>query len=282
MKASMFRGRRATRALGVAVVVGALGVSIPVFANLPNSAFDAGDGNLVLDDEAKDWVNAPNFAKRIDKLKGQGDDAMGNGTAEDTLVPSMVEDGITPQAVSTYKEDESTAAFLNGDAVFLRNWPYVYAQAGDSTVSSITQDQVGIAPLPASSGGESVSGLGGWNLMINALADPEIQDASYELISFMTAPEQQRRLATEGSYLPILQELYDDQEVQDAVPVVALGAEAIQNTVPRPVSPFYSDMSLVMAEQFNASLNGEEDPETVTSTLQQELTDIIEQGQGLA
>ncbi len=199
-----------------------------------------------------------------------------------TTERSMVEDGITPQAVSTYKEDESTAAFLNGDAVFLRNWPYVYAQAGDSAVSSITQDQVGIAPLPASSDGESVSGLGGWNLMINALAEPEVQDASYELIRFMTDPEQQRRLATEGSYLPILQELYDDQEVQDAVPVVALGAEAIQNTVPRPVSPFYSDMSLVMAEQFNASLNGEEDPETVTSTLQQELTDIIEQGQGLA
>jgi hypothetical protein len=41
-------------------------------------------------------------------------------------------------------------------------------------------------------------------------------------------------------------------------------------------------MSLAMAEQFNASLNGEANPETVTSTLQEELTDIIEQGQGLA
>ena len=199
-----------------------------------------------------------------------------------TTERSMVADGITPQAVSTYKEDESTATFLNGDAVFLRNWPYVYAQAGDPEVSSITQDQVGIAPLPASSGGQSVSGLGGWNLMINAAADQEVQDAAYELIKFMTASEQQRRLATEGSYLPILQELYDDQEVQDEVPVIALGAEAIQNTVPRPVSPFYSDMSLAMAEQFNTSLNGEADPETVTSTLQEELTDIIEQGQGMA
>lgn len=41
-------------------------------------------------------------------------------------------------------------------------------------------------------------------------------------------------------------------------------------------------MSLVIAEQFNASLNGEADPETATSTLQEELTDIIEQGQGMA
>ena len=192
---------------------------------------------------------------------------------------SMVEDDVTPQAVSTYKEDESTATFLNGDAVFLRNWPYVYAQAGDPATSTISQDQIGIAPLPAASGGRSVSGLGGWNLMINAASDPEVQDAAYEFIRFATAAEQQRTLAVEGSYLPVLQELYEDQEVLDAVPVIALGREAIQNTVPRPVSPYYSDMSLAMAEQFNASLNGEVAPEEAVATLQEELTDIIEQGQ---
>ena len=91
------RGRREVgRLLGVAVVIGALAVSIPVFANLPNSTFDAGDGNLVLNDETHDWVNAPGFSQRIDKLKGQGDDAMGNGTSEDTAVPSLVLDGIPP------------------------------------------------------------------------------------------------------------------------------------------------------------------------------------------
>ncbi len=82
---------------GTLVATAALGISIPIgLANLPNSTFDAGDGNLVLNDEAKDWVNAPNFAKRIDLLKGQGDDAMGNGTSEDTEVPSLVTDGIPP------------------------------------------------------------------------------------------------------------------------------------------------------------------------------------------
>ncbi|CAA9478278.1 MAG: hypothetical protein AVDCRST_MAG67-683 [uncultured Solirubrobacteraceae bacterium] len=96
MKDSNLSRRHVARLLGVAAVIGALGVSIPVFANLPNSTFDAGDGNLVLNDEAKDWVNAPNFAQRIDLLKGQGDDAMGNGTSEDTEVPSLVTDGIPP------------------------------------------------------------------------------------------------------------------------------------------------------------------------------------------
>jgi multiple sugar transport system substrate-binding protein len=38
---------------------------------------------------------------------------------------SMIADGVSPQAVLQYKEDESHAAFLRGDAVFLRNWAYV-------------------------------------------------------------------------------------------------------------------------------------------------------------
>ena len=40
----------------------------------------------------------------------------------------MITDGVSPQAVTVYKEDESAGAFLNGDAIFLRNWPYVYAR----------------------------------------------------------------------------------------------------------------------------------------------------------
>jgi hypothetical protein len=33
----------------------------------------------------------------------------------------MITDGISPQSVTVYKEDESAGPFLNGDAVFLRN-----------------------------------------------------------------------------------------------------------------------------------------------------------------
>jgi multiple sugar transport system substrate-binding protein len=41
------------------------------------------------------------------------------------------------------------------------------------------------------------------------------------------------------------------------VPVTALRKKSLQNTRPRPVSPYYSDTSLVMAEKFNASLRGD-------------------------
>ena len=61
------------------------------------------------------------------------------------------------------------------------------------------------------------------------------------------------------------------------VPVVALGEAAIKNARPRLLSPYYSDMSLVMAEQFNASVKGARSPEEAADTLDDRLQEIVEQ-----
>ena len=189
---------------------------------------------------------------------------------------SMVAEGITPQAVATYTEQESQQTFLNGDAVFMRNWPYVYGSLTDPALSRIKPEQVDVAPLPAAEGNESFSGLGGWNLFISATSEDQAE-AAWEFIRYMSAPEQQKRRALGGGYLPTLEDLYDDREILDEVPVIALGKEAILNTRPRPVSPYYSDMALEMAEQFNASLKGDVPPEEAAGTLQEQLQNIIEQ-----
>jgi multiple sugar transport system substrate-binding protein len=65
---------------------------------------------------------------------------------------SMITDGISPEAVTVYKEDESAGAFLNGDAVFLRNWPYVYSLVGTSDYPKLKPDQVGVSELPSADG----------------------------------------------------------------------------------------------------------------------------------
>jgi multiple sugar transport system substrate-binding protein len=190
---------------------------------------------------------------------------------------SMIEDGISPEGVTQYKEQESATTFLNGDAVFMRNVPRMYALASDPNESRIDPQQIGVAALPvAEEGSRSYSNLGGWNFFINAAS--ENQDAAWEFIRFMSAPEQQKYRAIEGSVIPTRQELLEDQEILDTVPVIALGRDAIQNTRPRPVSPYYSDMSLRMAEQFNSSLQGNVSPEDAVRTLQEELATIVEQG----
>ncbi len=191
---------------------------------------------------------------------------------------SMIEEGAAPRAVLQYKEDESHAAFLRGDAIFMRNWPYVYALLSIPEESEIDPEQVGVAQIPVASGNQSYSTLGGWNFFINAASDK--QEEAWEFIKFMTDPEQLKTNALEGSRLPPRRSLYEDQEVLEKVPVARLGKEAIiENSTPRPVSPYYSDMSLELAQQYNAALAGEVSPEQAVQTLQNDLQSIIEEGQ---
>jgi multiple sugar transport system substrate-binding protein len=189
---------------------------------------------------------------------------------------SMVTEGVAPKAVSTYKETETDPTFLNGDAVFARNWPYMYALAGTEDYPKVKPEQLGVAPLPVGEGGPTTSALGGWDMMINA--NSEKQDSAWEFVQWMTAEEQQKWRALNATLLPTRAALYEDQEVLQKVPVIRLGKTALQNTKPRPVSPYYSDMSLKMAEEFNKALKGDVSPEQAVKTLQEELSSIIEQG----
>ncbi|QIN83406.1 extracellular solute-binding protein [Rubrobacter tropicus] len=190
---------------------------------------------------------------------------------------SMVETGVAPQAVSTYDEPTTEAPFLqNGDAVFCRNWPYMYSLAG-SEGFKVKPEQIDIAPLPAGEGGQSTATLGGWNFFINAFADQEAQDAAWEFVKFMVSEESQKEWATVGTYLPAFASLYDDPEVAEQVPTVRLAPTALEMTEPRPVSPVYSDMSLELGEQFNATLKGDVPPEEAASTLQKQLQGIADQ-----
>jgi multiple sugar transport system substrate-binding protein len=190
----------------------------------------------------------------------------------------MISDSIAPEGVTQYKEQESATIFLNGDAVFMRNVPRMYALASDPNESKIKPEQIGLSALPvAAEGNQSHSNLGGWNLFINAASNN--QDAAWEFIRFMSAPEQQKFRALNGSVIPTRQSLLEDREILEKVPVISLGREAIQNTKPRPVSPYYSDMSLRMAKQFNTSLRGNVSQEDAVKTLQDELTRIVEREQ---
>jgi len=192
-----------------------------------------------------------------------------------TTEQSMISEGVAPQAVATYTFSGSDTAFLKGDSVFCRNWPYMYGLAGNPDVSKIEPEQVGVSPLPVGEReGQTASCLGGWNMLINAAS--EMQDEAWAFVQFMTSEESQKAYTLSASTLPTLNALYDDREILEEVPVVALSREALQNARPRPIAPYYSEMSREMAEQFNNVLRGAISPEEAVETLQSELQRIIQ------
>ena len=229
-----------------------------------NAGGDVLTGNITVNDPDKIFNIAPNqiLIDNPNAIRGL------------QIERSMIEDGVAPEEVADFREDESLDAFNAGDAVFLRGWPFMYQIFGQE--GQVNQDQVGIAPLPvAEEGMQSYSCLGGWNMYVNASSQDV--DAAWTFVKYATAPEQQKFRALEGSFLPTLRELYEDQEILNEVPVIERGGDIIENNArSRPVTPFYSDISTRLASAFNANLRGETSPEETAQRLQRELTTIVQ------
>jgi multiple sugar transport system substrate-binding protein len=227
----------------------------------------------------------------LEYIRTHGGDVLENVTSGEVIIDSpeaaagletwrtMVADGVAPQAVANYTEVESEPVFGNGEAVFLRTWPGMYGDiAGGQAYPKLKVEQVGIAPIPVASGNESSSTLGGWTMAINAQTD--MPEEAWAFAEFMTSEESLKFRAVEGSYIPTRKPLLDDPEVVEATPIIGLAKEILlDNATSRPVTQFYGDMSLEMAEQFNSALKGDVSPQQAVETLQQSLGNIMQQAE---
>lgn len=225
----------------------------------------------------------------LEYIRTHGGDVLENVTSGPVIIDSpesvagletyrsMVADGVAPQAVVNYTETESVPVFGNGESVFLREWPGTYGDIQGGAYK-LKGEQVGVAPIPVAPGNQSFSTLGGWNMAINAATD--MPDEAWEFVQFMTNEENLKYRAIQGGYIPGRSSLLNDPEVDEANPIVGLAKEILlDNATSRPVTQYYGDMSLEMAEQFNAALKGDVSPQQAVKTLQESLSSIMEQAE---
>ena len=147
---------------------------------------------------------------------------------------------LAPRSVLTYQEPESLALFVQGHAVFLRDWPYAWQVANDPLQSRVV-GQVGIAALPHFPGGRSRSALGGWLYGISSFSPRA--DAAWKFVEFMTSAEMQQYFAREASLAPTRTALYQTTAVLARNPQFADQVEAFRDAVPRPITPVYPAVS---------------------------------------
>jgi multiple sugar transport system substrate-binding protein len=166
--------------------------------------------------------------------------------------------GIVPVSALTWQEEQTRFAFQNGEAAFMRNWPYAWALLQDETGSRVA-GRVGIAPFPGAGGGTPAAALGGGQLAINrSSAHP---DLAWDLIEFLTAPQQLLERARIAAQLPARRSLYDTQELAAALPLpVEPLTAALEAAVPRPVTPVYSELSELLQVRLHRALTGQASP----------------------
>jgi multiple sugar transport system substrate-binding protein len=187
-----------------------------------------------------------------------------------SLMVQGIEGGAVPKAVVTYMEEESRRAFEQGQATFMRNWPYAYALGKESSIA----DSFAVAKLPAWEGGEATSVLGGYNLGISAFSkNPE---GALAFINFATTPEQQLQMGVKASLPPVLTEVYDDPQLKKAMPFAPELLAAVEQGEARPVSPVYQQISKAIYENVYAALQGDMSPDEAVSAMDDQVQEAIE------
>lgn len=138
---------------------------------------------------------------------------------------------ISPEGVLNYDEEQSRALFESGNAVFHRNWPYVWgtsqAQGGQLV------GKVGVTALPTGADGQKSSGsLGTAYLGISKYSKKQALAA--DLLRYMVGSEDQKMRAIDGGYNPTVEALYQDSDVLAKIPFLGMAKAAFEESVARP------------------------------------------------
>jgi multiple sugar transport system substrate-binding protein len=172
----------------------------------------------------------------------------------------LMVDGIkkrgVPIEVATQIEDQSLYAFGKiGKADFMRQWPYAFAALQDAKAYPKAAGHFGVAALPRWEGqSTSASVLGGHVLVVSA-ATKNLTGA-LNLVNFLTSKDIIKRDATDFSLAPALSDLWDDPQVQQALPASGDLRTAIFGARTRPVTPNYQAVSEAIYKNVNRALSG--------------------------
>ncbi|GAB0114208.1 ABC transporter substrate-binding protein [Acidisoma sp. C75] len=167
---------------------------------------------------------------------------------------------ISPQDVLSWDEEPSRGPFTAGEAVFLRNWSYVYKIAQDPSSSSVA-GKVGVAPLPHFDGQKSAACLGGYQYGVNA--HTKHREAAIDFITWMSSPATQLRFATGLGLAPTRPAVFDQPALIKSQPFMHSLKDVFVGATPRPVTPQYPQVTLALQSAFSRAL--------VSGKIQQEL-----------
>ncbi len=180
---------------------------------------------------------------------------------------------ISPAAVTTYKEQDSLSGWQDGDAAFMRNWPYAYVLSNDPKSSKIA-GKFDIHSMPY--GGSNTTGhsnIGGWQYGINAYS--KNPDAAWKFVQFQLSAPSQKTIALQLSLLSTLKSVYTDKDVLAKNPFFSKIGAIVQNALPRPVSPFYPDITNAIQARVHSALVKQATPAAALSGLQSDLQAIV-------
>ena len=201
----------------------------------------------MIDGFGGDWLNPTTQQIGLDQKPG---------VEAAAWLQSLIDVGVSPRAVTNYAESEALQSFKVGDAAFMRNWPYAWAELQKS--DSQVKGHVGITTM-VSKLGYSTATLGSWGLSV--LKGSDHIEASVEAIRFLTNASAQKQLFLNNGYTPTQQGVFDDPELIQISPILTELNRALNVAKPRPETPLYAQISDVLTRQLSGVLTQEKTPQ---------------------
>ena len=176
----------------------------------------------------------------------------------------LVDVGVTPPAVANMAEPEALQSFESGDAAFMRNWPYAWAELSKN--GSLLAGKVGITTMVSEPQEPHVATQGSWGLSV--LSSSQHKQAAVEALQFLTSTAAQKQLNLNWGYTPTRLSVFEDPELIRANPVLPELQAALAAAVLRPVTPIYAQLSDLLYREVNTVITGEVAAAPAMETLQ--------------
>lgn len=169
------------------------------------------------------------------------------------LVDTIWKYKITPPSVLNFQEEDARAMFESGNAVFLRNWPYVYVLSQTDSTSKVV-GKVGIIPEVHAPGLQPYATQGGWEMAISAFIPKDKIPAAVKLALFFNSYEIEKLNVEMNGVDVSRRDIYYDPEVLQWNPYFKDLRTILENTNWRPAVPFWPQLSSIMSKYLTMAM----------------------------
>ena len=178
---------------------------------------------------------------------------LGNSEAIDAVkfLKKTINNKISPDIKHDYDEGRTKKRFLEGDSVFFRSWPGVWAEAQNlHNLDSKVQGRIGIAPVVGGKGCH-----GGWGLAIANNIEKERQKAAIKVVKFLTSRESQLLFTLSHASVPTRKDLFFDPLIVKKYSHYPELFTMMQKMVSRPRLARYEEVSEILQKSLQDALD---------------------------
>lgn len=179
-------------------------------------------------------------------------------------------------ALSTADEEATRAAFQGARGGFMVNWPYVYGAAQEAvaagSLDEAVLEDIGWARYPrVDRDRPSRPPFGGISLALSAFSRKH--DLALDAARCITSLESQTAYMADAKIPVARAAAYDDVRVRAIFPMADLIRESIDESEPRPATPYYIDVSTSVVRTFHPARSV--DPERTPAQASKLIVDVL-------